>query len=159
MSRPAGTAPRVVVAGMGSEYRRDDGAGPAVAEEVTRLVIGVTNLGPLADPLDLLGLWDGAALAVVVDAVRSGDEPGTVRLIDLDETPADGAGAGPTSTHGISLAGTLRLARAVGNPPRRVVVVGVEGEDFSQGLGLSPAVERAVPAAARAVAELIGGQG
>ncbi|MGP8060437.1 MAG: hydrogenase maturation protease [Acidimicrobiales bacterium] len=158
MSRPAGTAPRVVVAGMGSEYRRDDGAGPAVAEEVTRLVIGVTNLGPLADPLDLLGLWDGAALAVVVDAVRSGAEPGTVRLIDLDDAPGDAAGAGPTSTHGISLAGTLRLARAVGNPPRRVVVVGVEGEDFSQGLGLSPAVERAVPGAARTVAELIGGQ-
>ena len=90
--------------------------------------------------------------------MRSGAEPGTVRLIDLDDAPGDAAGAGPTSTHGISLAGTLRLARAVGNPPRRVVVVGVEGEDFSQGLGLSPAVERAVPGAARTVAELIGGQ-
>jgi len=143
---------------MGSAYRRDDGAGPAVADEVARLVSGVTHLGPLADPLDLLGLWDGAELAVVVDAVRSGAEPGTVRVIDLDRAGAGaGAGPGPTSTHGISVAGALRLARAVGNAPRRVVVVGVEGDDFSQGLGLTPAVGRAVPGAARAVAELIGG--
>jgi len=158
MSGPTGSAPRVVVAGMGSAYRRDDGAGPAVADEVARLVSGVTHLGPLADPLDLLGLWDGAELAVVVDAVRSGAEPGTVRVIDLDRAGAGaGAGPGPTSTHGISVAGALRLARAVGNAPRRVVVVGVEGDDFSQGLGLTPAVGRAVPGAARAVAELIGG--
>ena len=49
------------------------------------------------------------------------------------------------STHGIGLAGVFRLARAVGAAPRRVVVVGIEGEDFAQGVGLSPAVEIALP--------------
>jgi len=34
--------------------------------------------------------------------------------------------------------------------------VGIEGQDFSQGTGLSPAVDRAVEHAARHVAELIG---
>jgi len=153
-------ATTVVVAGLGSEYRRDDGAGPAVAERVALMVGGVTHLGPLADPLDLLGRWDGAVLAVVVDAVRAGAEPGTVRVIDLDgpvaARPGSDGGPAPTSTHGISVAGALRLARAVGRAPLRVVVVGIEGDDFSQGLGLSPAVERAVPEAARRVARLSG---
>ena len=159
---PLSTAPgrRVVVAGMGSEYRRDDGAGPAVVDRVAGLLDGMVVLGPFADPLDLLGLWDDADLAVVVDAVQSGAAPGTVQLLELDP---DGSGPGPvggpsgtTSTHGIGLAGVFRLARAVGNAPRRVVVVGIEGQEFGSGTGLSPAVEGAVAHAARHVVELIG---
>jgi hydrogenase maturation protease len=153
------TPRRVVVVGMGSEYRRDDGAGPAVADLVTREAGGVTNLGPIADPLDLLGLWDDADLAIVVDAVRTGAEPGTVRLIELGTgPPADPEDPTPpagSSTHGIGLAGVLRLARAIGRAPRRVVVVGIEGGDFGQGEGLSPAVARALPHAARHVTELV----
>jgi hydrogenase maturation protease len=145
---------------MGSEYRRDDGAGPAVAEEVARTCTGVDRMGPIAEPLDLLGLWDGADLAVVIDAVQSGADPGSIELIELVEP--DGAAGRPleprgaTSSHGIGLAGVLRLSRAVGSAPGRVVVVGIEGGDFGQGMGLSPAVERAVPHAARHVKELIG---
>jgi hydrogenase maturation protease len=158
---------RVVVVGMGSEYRRDDGAGPAVADLVTRGAVGVTNLGPIADPLDLLGLWDDADLAVVIDAVRTGAAPGAVQLIELDTgSSADPEGPAPSaisSTHGIGLAGVLRLARAVGRAPKRVVVVGIEGSDFGQGEGLTPEVARAVPHAARHVTELmiepIGGTG
>ena len=41
------------------------------------------DIGPLTDPLDLLGAWDGADLAIVVDAVRSGAAPGTLRVVDL----------------------------------------------------------------------------
>jgi hydrogenase maturation protease len=119
----------------------------------------VTNLGPIADPLDLLGLWDDADLAVVIDAVRTGAEPGTVRMIELGARPtADAEGPTPpagSSTHGIGLTGVLRLARAVGRAPRRVVVVGIEGGDFGQGEGLTPEVALAVPHAARHVQDLV----
>jgi hydrogenase maturation protease len=62
---------------------------------------------------------------------------------------------GVTSTHGISLSGVLRLAQAVGRAPARVIVVGIEGEDFGKGPGLSPAVDAAVPLAVSKVVELI----
>jgi len=62
---------------------------------------------------------------------------------------------GVTSTHGIGVAGVLRLARALDRAPRRVVVVGIEGEDFGRGTGLSPAVVAAVPAAVRRIVDLI----
>ena len=39
--------------------------------------------------------------------------------------------------------------------PARVVVVGVEGQDFSQGIGLSPPVRAVVPAAAREVVRIV----
>lgn len=149
-------APRVVVAGIGSEYRRDDGAGPLVAAHAVDAAGVGRAIGPLADPLDLLGAWDDADLAIVIDAVRSGSAPGTLRVVDLSGgTDPPPAPAGTTSTHGIGLAGVLRLARAVGHAPIRVVVVGIEGEDFGRGIGLSPAVDAAVPAAVRRVVELM----
>jgi len=153
-----GQSPRVVVAGLGSEHRRDDGAGPLiVAQAVEEAGVG-NDIGPLTDPLDLLGAWDGADLAIVVDAVRSGEAPGTLRVVDLAagiDVVGPGHRAGGTSTHGIGLAGVLRLARAVGHAPVRVVVVGIEGEDFGRGVGLSPAVGAALPGAVQRVVELI----
>jgi hydrogenase maturation protease len=150
----------VIVAGIGSEYRQDDGAGVAVARSVAIAAPGVVDVGPIGEPLDLLGRWDGAELAVIVDATRSGTAPGTIQLLELDEADgADGAerGAGPSSTHGIGIAGVLRLARAVGQAPQHVVVVGIEGERFGPGIGLCPQVERSVPEAAAVVLELVKG--
>lgn len=157
---PNEVLPRVVVAAMGSEYRRDDGAGLAamamVAEQCPDVVVG----GPLCDPLDLLGMWDGADLAVIIDAVSSGAPPGTVQLVELDPAlsrpPGDQRSVGPNSTHGIGLAGVYRLARAIGRAPAKVVVVGIEGLDFGQGMGLNVAVQEGVTHAARHVVELIG---
>jgi hydrogenase maturation protease len=145
--------PRVVVAGLGNEYRRDDGAGPRVACAVAARAPGVVDVGPVAEPLDLLGRWDAADLAIVIDAIRSGVLPGTVRVVDL--TAVSGGDDSATSTHGIGLRGVLRLAQAVGDAPRQVVVVGIEGDEFGQGTGLSPAVEAAVESAVRTVQDLI----
>jgi hydrogenase maturation protease len=154
---------------MGSEWRRDDGVGLAVARRVSELMQpGASGdcrvVAPLADPLDLLGYWEGAALAVVVDATRSDLVPGTISQIDLGgpEPQEDTGGEshqepvlGRSSTHGIGLVGALRLARAVDQAPLNTVVVGVEGEDFGQGAGLSPSVAASVDKAARCVLELV----
>ncbi|HXR53557.1 MAG TPA: hydrogenase maturation protease [Acidimicrobiales bacterium] len=158
-------SPRVVLAGLGSPYRRDDAAGQLVAERVAKLKPAAIDIGPVPDPLDLLGRWDGADLAVIIDAVRSGRAPGTVSTLELEPAePTSTARLGATgahgaaSTHGIGLAGVLRLARAVGAAPRRVVVVGIEGEDFAQGVGLSPAVATALPGAVDIVVGLVEAQ-
>ena len=148
----------MVVAGLGSEYRRDDGAGPLVAARAVEHAGVGRDIGPLTDPLDLLGAWDGADLAIIVDAVRSGAAPGTLRVVDLaggDGAATPAGRSATTSTHGIGLAGVFRLAHAVGHAPRRVVVVGIEGEDFGRGTGLSPTVGAAVPGAVNRVVDLI----
>jgi len=155
---------RVVVAAMGNEYRRDDGAGAAVVaslaprlEELCVPGFDATGVGPFGDPLDLLGQWDHATLAVVVDAVRTGAAPGTVVVVDLGAgSDATGAlDARASSTHGLGVAGALRLAQAVGRAPDRVVAVGIEGEDFGNGTVLSEAVARAVATAAARVLDIV----
>jgi hypothetical protein len=62
--------PYIVVAGLGNEYRRDDGAGPVTAARIVAQ-LPAEDIGPVVDPLELLGRWDDADLAIVIDAVRS----------------------------------------------------------------------------------------
>ncbi len=152
---------RVLVAGLGNEFRRDDGVGPAVVAQVGRKIGPVVDVVSFEDPLDLLGRWDGADLAVVVDALRSGSAPGTVCVLHLvaegtdPVRTVDGPGGRAGSTHGIGLAGVLRLARALDAAPKAVAVVGIVGEDFERGPGLSTSVAAAVPRAVGQVAKLI----
>ncbi len=150
-------APDVVVAGIGNRYRGDDAVGPLVARLCAGATFGVRDIGPLEEPLDLLGRFDGSGLAIVIDAVRSGAPLGTVRILDLDDVSlGDGSSEDlATSTHGIGLVGVLRLARAIGRAPRRLIVVVVEGENFELGGVMSAAVADAVPVALAAVAALI----
>jgi len=41
----------------------------------------------------------------------------------------------------VSVAEAIELARALGQLPPKLVVYGIEGKDFSAGVGLSPEVE------------------
>jgi hydrogenase maturation protease len=148
----------IVVAGLGSTYRGDDAVGPMVAALFAGVHDDVRDVGPLAEPLDLLGRFDGADLAVVIDAVRSGAPIGTVQVMDIDVAHVNDDGTvepAVTSTHGIGLVGVLRVARAIDRAPRRLVVVAVEGEAFELGSSMSAAVQAAVPEAFLAVARLI----
>lgn len=153
-ARPAGSA---LLAGMGSEYRSDDGVGPAVVGRVAELGCpdGVELVAGLDDPLDLLGLWDDVQLAVVVDATRSGAPPGTVTVAELGEHDVEGGPA--RSTHSIGFAGALRLGRLTGCAPRRVFLLGVEGADFRMGTVLSAPVAAALPQAAATALALLEG--
>ena len=160
------SAARVVVAGIGNPLRHDDGAGLETARRLAARLGGVANVGPCGEPLDLLGRWDRADLAVVVDAVCSGAPPGTVQTVQLDPAlpterawaptgSAAGRVAGLTSTHGIGVAGVLRLSRALGLAPRRVLLVGIEAGRLDPGAGLSPAVVAGVTRAVHTVLALL----
>jgi len=137
-------APRVLVAGVGNVYRGDDGVGPVVAARLgPTLPSTVRTLEGIQDPLLVIEAWDGAELAVVIDAVVSTERPGTVHVLEV---------AGPLpamfrrlSSHLFSVAQVIELGHVLGRMPARLVVIGVEAADMGQGrVGLSPVVEAAV---------------
>jgi hydrogenase maturation protease len=142
---------RVVVIGVGNEFRRDDGAGP-------QLVAGLRQRAPAdvefrvsdGDPAGIIEAWDGAALAIVVDAVRIDPAaPGRLyRLIlDRDQLVPDSA----VSSHGLGLGEAIGLAQVLGRMPARLIVHAVEAGDVGPGTGLTPAVAAATARLAAAV--------
>ena len=147
----------VVVAGIGNEYRQDDGAGVAVAKGVALAFDFVRDLGPIGEPLDLLGQWEDADLAVVIDATRTGVAPGTIALVELDESSDAERSVrhDHSSTHGLGLIDVLRLSRALDAAPRRVVLVAIEGAAFGSGVGMCAEVQGAIPKATAMVVELV----
>jgi len=137
-----------VVIGVGNSFRGDDAAGREVAKRVrervsNELEVVVCEL----EPTRLIDAWEGADAALLVDAVSSGAEPGTVHRFDAT-SEALRSREFRSSTHALGIGETIELARAIGKLPPRVVVFGVEGEVFGTGTELSgPAlagVERAV---------------
>jgi hydrogenase maturation protease len=125
-----------LVIGLGNDLRGDDGAGLEVARAL--------DAPEVREPAALLDLWDGHDAVVLVDAMRSGARPGTVRRFDLGDGPLPLGLRGSASTHAFGLGDAIELARVLGRLPRRTVVYAVEGRAFEAGTGLSEEVAAAV---------------
>ena len=140
-------APSLII-GAGNRWRRDDGAGPAVAEALAALhlprVVVLTTGGEGATLLDL---WHGAEFVVLIDAA-TGPPPGTVRRFDVRRdalSPELFGGNPPGATHAFGIVQAVELARALGRLPRHLIIFALAGQDFGHGEGLSPAVAAAIP--------------
>lgn len=147
---------RLLVAGVGNIFLGDDGFGPEVAARL------------LAEPTALAGvkvvdygirgvhlayeLLDGYDALIIVDAVRRGGEPGTLHVIEPD---VSGVVAGPVDGHDMTPETVLAVLGGLGGEVGRVLVVGCEPADVTEGIGLSEPVSAAVDQAVHTVRKLI----
>jgi hydrogenase maturation protease len=130
--------------GLGVSHRGDDGVGIEVVRRVAALQPQGVDVLEVDDPASLLDTWSGMDHVVVVDAMSSRREPGTVLTLDVTDSslPSEGWAAG--GTHALGLATAVELSRALGRLPRRLMVVGIEVESTAPGTQLSAAVSAAV---------------
>ncbi len=136
--------PRVLVSGIGNPDRGDDGCGLEVVRRLrSRLPCGVRVIARSGDALALIEDWQGFAVVVVVDAAAAITRPGTIHRLDLTDSPLP-AGFAISSTHAIGVAEAVELARCLRRLPCRLVAYLVEGERFTAGAPLSPAVAEAL---------------
>jgi hydrogenase maturation protease len=150
-AEPGTDRQRIVVIGVGNEFRRDDGIGPEVLSRLRgRTPDGVRLVTSDGEPARMIEAWTGASLAVVIDAVLTEHaSPGRLHRIVVDQ--ASGAAARPISSHGLGLGESIALARAVDRMPERLVVHAVEAAEVGYGVGLTPAVAAAADALTDAV--------
>jgi len=145
---------RTVVIGVGNPLRRDDGVGWIVAAAAGRRLGDAVDVewsdGESARVLDA---WADRDLAVVVDAMCSGLQPGAVRL--LEGSDVEGVQQRGLGSHAVGLGEAAALGRALGRLPRRLVVVGIEGHDHRLGDGLSPEVAASIDRAVDLIAGLV----
>ena len=134
----------MIVIGVGNRSRGDDAVGIRVVERLRESVTCYVSNG---DPSELIVLFGSDQEVIVVDAMVSGSEPGTITTTEItfDKAPLSVIPLrSQSSTHGFGVFEALELARILGTIPARLTVIGIEGADFSPGAVLSPATERAV---------------
>jgi hydrogenase maturation protease len=145
--------PDALIIGIGNEYRRDDGAGLVVARRLRgQAPAGVSIMEQSGEGAALLEAWKGHTTVFLVDAVDSGAPPGTIHRLDAHARPI------PSrffhgSTHAFSVAGAIELARALSQLPPRLLLYGIQGKNFSAGVGLSAEVDQGI---AKVIAQLLG---
>lgn len=142
-----------VVIGVGNPYRRDDGVGIEIAHRLRVRGCGDTTvLEHDGEPAGLLHAWEGAGVAYVIDAVR-GDSPGRVHRVEiLPDHPALPPLRARGSSHALGVGDAVELGRVLGRLPGRLVLLGIEGSDFTIGEGLSEQVGRTATAVAAELA-------
>jgi len=147
---------RVLVVGVGNVFLGDDGFGVEIAR-----CLAAEELPPGVEAKDYgvralhlaYALLEPRDLVIVVDAVRRGDPPGTLTL--LEPALEGGAAAAAPDAHGMDLGSVFSAVRALGGTLPRVLIVGCEVAGIGEGIGFSPAVEAAVGPAVELVREVV----
>src|SRR5262249_12803933 len=130
---------RILIAGIGNAWMRDDGFGGEVARRLEQRELppeaAVFDFG--TGGLDLAyELMRGYGALVLVDVSRQGGEPGTLYVIEPDEDDVeagieDGQVVDP---HGMDPRTVLRFVKTLGAWPGKVVVIACEpGPDEQMG--------------------------
>ncbi|MHB9075435.1 MAG: hydrogenase maturation protease [Desulfobaccales bacterium] len=146
----------IKVIGVGNAWRGDDAAGLMVAQRLRQedfpSVEIAENPGTGGS---ILEAWKNAARVIVVDAVVSGGFPGAIYRFNAHDPAASFPVASSASSHGWGVAEAVALSRLFQELPPVLIIYGIEGEDFTLGNGLSPAVAAAIPETARRIAQEI----
>lgn len=154
----------LVVVGCGNPNRRDDGAGVAVAQRLTAALApdqqrAVTVVDAGTDGMGVMLRAEGASALIVVDASNTGSDAGAIHEVPGAEI--ESAPAPSFNLHDFRWDHALYAGRRLYGErfPRDVRVFLIEAADLSFGLGLSPAVERAVARVTALILERIAGAG
>lgn len=132
------------IIGLGNEFRGDDAVGLLAARLIRERVGSHAHVIETETAgVELLDLMKGAPAVLLIDAVRSGQVPGTIYRFDASAGPI-APDLFPRSTHAIGVGEALELARTLGVLPNKVIIYGVEAGNTDIGHSLSPEVGHAL---------------
>jgi len=132
----------VLVLGIGNTVMTDDGVGVKVVQKLAKEYrlpdyVEVMDGGTLG--LDLLPRLEGIKQLIIVDAVETGNVPGTCIRLKGDEIPH--ALETKLSPHQMGLKDLLAVSHLVeGCLPAEMVLIGVQPECIELGTELTPTV-------------------
>jgi hydrogenase maturation protease len=137
---------RKVVLGLGNLLNRDEGLGVQAlrlmdAQPGDHYGFELLDGGVLG--LNLLMIVEECSHLLILDAVNVGKPAGTVVELTKEQIPL--YSGVQLSQHQITFQEVLGLAKIRGYLPDKVHLVGIQPEDLSIGLELSPKIENALP--------------
>ena len=131
----------VLVLGVGNILLSDEGAGVKAVEELqTRYdcsdAVEIVDGGTVG--FELLSYFENRSHILIIDAVKTGNKPGTI--VRIDDPPA--FLQRKISPHQIGLADVMGIAAITDNLPPNNTLFGIEPKQLSTGLSLSTEVEQ-----------------
>ena len=154
--------PRILIAGIGNMWLRDDGFGGEVVKRLEALELPENvavfdfGTGGLDLAYEVMRGYDGL---ILVDVSRQGGEPGTIYLMEPDEEESGGGNIEDgemLNPHAMDVQTVLRFVKTTGGWPGKVVVVACEPAVVEEmGIGLSDQVTAALDAAVKAVLDQV----
>jgi hydrogenase maturation protease len=149
---------RIAVIGVGNLLLKDDGVGIHAIRTLEEL-----NLPPGIELFDcdtnaflVLEAMDKKDRAVIIDAYKKGEPPGTITVLSFD--PSNFESAPSLSLHEFHFVDALKSSGGVFDIPGDITIVGVEPKEVEVDDRLSPEVERVLPEVISRVLEIAGGE-
>jgi len=147
----------IAVVGLGSPIMCDDAVGLRVSRAIDEMHLeGVDCHEEAVGGLDILPIIHGYKMAIIVDAIMTGEYgPGTILIFsekDFDDK------IGEAASHDVNLPTAMKIGRQMDPDimPERIMYIAIEVEDIkTMTETMTPNVEAAVPSACKAVLHLI----
>jgi hydrogenase maturation protease len=138
-------ASAALLIGIGNEFRDDDALGILVAREIRRRSpAGCAVREESGEGTALMEAWSGAKNVIIVDAISSGDVPGTIHRLDASRMTIPRQFFS-YSSHAFGVAEAIAMAKQLHTLPGHLLLYGIEGKEFSSGVGLTDPVVRSIP--------------
>ncbi|MFC2011827.1 hydrogenase maturation protease [Chloroflexota bacterium] len=141
--------------GVGNILLSDEGVGVHVVREMEghNIPEDVELFDGGTASVDLLNVLANRRKVIIVDAVKTDSEPGTLYRFTPNDIKVEQQIH--SSLHQIGLLETLQMTKHLNCEPDEVVILGIEPKNLSWGMKLSPEVAEVVPRVIELVLEEI----
>ena len=135
----------ILILGIGNLLLKDEGIGVHVVRRLKDVTLpdNVEVLDGGTAGLELVDFIENRKKVIVIDAVKTGDRPGTIYR--LTEKNLNMKPKAIMSFHEIDFLHALYLSEVLGNKPEETIVIGIEPKDMTDGTELSPEIEERIP--------------
>ena len=124
---------KVLVFGIGNPLRSDDGVGVSVIEALSKENLKATTVvSEGVSWIDILGAMIGYDRVIIVDAIQSGGEPGTIYKLSLDDLDHNNK-LHAFSSHDINFLSMLEYGKDLlpEKIPEDIIIIAIEAEDIT----------------------------
>ena len=146
---------RLVIVGVGNLLLKDEGIGIHAVKALQELNLPayVAIIDGGTSP-DLIAYSGAGEKLIIIDAVKAGGELGAIYRFTPDNL--NSASGKAISLHELGVPESLQLMRLAGNEPEETIIIGIEPQEISWGLELSPALQQKIPEIVEIVLKEIG---
>ena len=147
--------------GVGNHILTDDGFGVHVANQLLKLQdngkidssIEIIDGG--AAGIDILYYLENQDIAIFIDSIIGGKEPGYVYNITLDDLKIFKE-VKVTSLHDLELTSVLKIAKEVNKLPKKIYLIGIEPLDYTKiSMESTPKIKEKIPKVIEIILDII----